>query len=125
MIRVAFARLAATSLAFCTRVYGRGLLSYKAFSMKSPTDLPSSGSGCTGVTYRGPDLALFHTDSMASYLATLFVLFSYEEVPFPTRTLWIVVTVGGVGSGVWSGSLSCLVIHSAGPMVTSGWISSG
>jgi hypothetical protein len=102
-MRVAFARLAASSLAFWTRFYGRGF-SYKAFSTKSPIVLPSSCSGCMGVCYKTLELTLSLTASRVSYLATLLVFFSYEDVPFPTCTLWIVVTVRGGGSGVWSGS---------------------
>jgi hypothetical protein len=86
MMRVACARLAASSLAFWTRVYGRGF-SYRALSTKSPIDLPSSGSGCKGVYYKAPELTLSLTDAKGSYLATLLVFFSYEDVPFPTCTL--------------------------------------
>jgi hypothetical protein len=40
-----------------------------------------------GVCYKTLELTLSLTASRVSYLATLLVFFSYEDVPFPTSTL--------------------------------------
>jgi hypothetical protein len=40
-----------------------------------------------GVYYKAPELTLSLTDATGSYLTTLLVFFSYEDVPFPTCTL--------------------------------------